>query len=223
VLQRLRDAVDPPDWFSLLVFVLLGLSALDEQHLSVGAVDLGPGWSRAVTLTYRTGPDADAPSATIALALTDPGTTHGVVLRVAGLEQASFAKGKVSVSITGTGTGEWRIPFSGGVRAPDTAASLRCTVEYGPLRPLAAGASIGVGVGSAHLTVALSKDAPIWHVEVASGDAQGAAGLEARVDFTDALGPLAGVLQIQPIRERYSPALVAGAGNTPAFTLGHAG
>jgi hypothetical protein len=223
LLQQLRDAVDPPDWFSLLVFVLLALSKLDEDHLSVGALAATDGWSRAVALTYHTSDDADAPSATVALALTDPGTTHGVIFRVAGLDQATFGKDKVSVSITGQGTGEWRIPFGGGVRAPQTAASLRCTLGYGPVLPLDADTRLGVGIGSARITVALSNEAPVWHVDAAMGDEQGAAGVEARADFADALGPLSGVLQSQPVGERYSPSLSMGAGAAPAFTLGHQG
>jgi hypothetical protein len=223
LLQQLRDAVDPPDWFSLLVFVLLALSKLDEEHLSVSALAAADGWSRAVALTYHTSDDADAPSATVALALTDPGTTHGVIFRVTGLVQATVRKDKVSLSLNGQGTGEWRIPFGGGVRAPQTAATLRATVAYGPVVALDANAKVGVGIGSARITVALSNEAPVWHVDAAIGDEQGAAGVEARADFADALGPLAGVLQIQPVDERYSPSLSMGAGAAPAFTLGHQG
>jgi hypothetical protein len=223
VLQQLRDSLAQPDSFSLLVFVLVRLAELDPDHLTVGALAASDGWSRAVALTYRTGDDDDAPSATVALALTDPGTTHGVIFRVAGLDQATFGAGKVSVSIAGNGTGEWRIPFSGGVRAPQTAASLRCTLAYGPVLPLDEDTKVGIGVGSARVTVALSNEAPVWHVDAAMGDEQGAAGVEAHADLADALGPLSGVLQIQPVGERYSPSLSMGAGAAPAFTLGHTG
>jgi len=223
VLQQLRDSLQQPDSFSLLVFALVHLAELDDDHLSVGALAASDGWSRAVALTYRTSDEADAPSATIALALTDPGTTHGVIFSVAGLVQATFGSDKVSVSIAGQGTGEWRIPFTGGVRAPQTAASLHCTLEYEPELDLDADTKVGIGIGSPRVTVALSNEAPVWHVDAAMGDEQGVAGVEARADLADALGPLSGVLQIQPVGERYSPSLSMGAGAAPTFTLGHTG
>ena len=99
---------------------------------------------------------------------------------------------------------------------------MRCTLAYGPVVALDRDTKVGVGIGSARVTVALSNNPPIWRVDVAVGDAQ-VAGVEARADLADALGPLASVLQIQPLDERYSPTLTAGAGATPAFTLGHAG
>jgi hypothetical protein len=223
VLDQLRDSLGRPDSFSLLVFVLVGLAELDRDHLSVGALPATDGWSRAVALTYRERDDADAPSATVALALTDPGTAHGVIFRIDGLEQARVARGRVSLSITGQGNGEWRVPFTGGVRAPQTTATMRCSLEYGPVHALAPGTPVGVGLGTAHVSVALSNDAPVWRVEVAMGDAHDVPGLEARADFADALGPVAGVLQIARIGEQYSPALIAAAGAVPAFTLGHEG
>lgn len=220
LLHQLDQAVHPPDWFSLLVFVLLELSKLDG-HLSVGALAASNGWSRAVALTYRADQTPNAPSATVALALTDPATTHGVIFRIAGLDQVTFNQGPVSVSITGQGDGEWRIPFSGGIQPPAQAATISCTLSYGPVLALPAADKVGIGVGSARVSVALSTNAPIWHVEAGIGDEAGIPGVEARVSLRDALGPLAAVLAIQPVDEKYSPKVSAGAGTAPAFSLGH--
>ena len=202
------------DLSSLLVFVLIELSKLDPDHLSVGALAASNGWSRAIALTYRASQAPDAPSATIALALTDPGTTHGVIFRIAGSVNPTINKEPFSLSIAGSGNGEWRIPFSGGVQPPAQAASIE---RHARVRsPARSRPQAGITVGKAHISVAFSTDPakPIWHVEAGIPVA-------AHVSLNDALGPLADVLDIQPVDEDYSPKVSAGAGTAPAFSLGH--
>ncbi len=224
VLQQLRDSLAQPDSFSLLVFVLVHLAELDPDHLSVGALAASDGWSRAVALTYRASDDADAPSATIALALTDPGTTHGVIFRVAGLVQATFGAGKV----LGVDRRERHRRVADPVQRRRARPADRGVAALLPSRTVPCSRSTTTqrsGSGSARRAsrVALSNEAPVWHVDAAMGDEQGAAGVEAHADLADALGPLSDVLQIQPVGERYSPSLSMGAGAAPAFTLGHTG
>jgi hypothetical protein len=217
--SQLDRAVDDLDWSSLLVYVLLQISELDD-HLSVGALAARDGWSRAVALTYRVSDAADAPSATVALALTDPGRVHGVIFRVAGLEHVSFTKRKVTVSLGGQSNGEWRIRFDGGVSKPQTEAKMHASIAYGPVQRLAENAPIGIGLGSARVAVALSNEDPIWRVDVTLGSEDEVPALEARATFTDSLGPLAALLDIESIGKRYSPALTASAVAEPSFTLG---
>lgn len=217
VLQRLKDAVDPPDWFSLLVFVLVRLAELDPEHLSVGALAPAAGWGRAVTLTYT---DANG-SATLALALTDPGTTKGLLLRVGGNPTATFGSDVVSVTVAGTGSGEWRVPFSGGLQAPAAGATLRLSVAVDLGLNAAPATGVSLGVGPALLTLDLASTAPLWALDVGLGDGAAKPGLHAGVDLAPSLGLLATVVNITPLDERYSPRITVGAGREPAFTLGN--
>ena len=74
----------PPDWWSLLVFALLRIrDLLDDDRLTVGYRHPA-GWSRMVTLNFsESAADPDnTVAATLGIALTDPGVTHGLWLQV---------------------------------------------------------------------------------------------------------------------------------------------
>ncbi len=82
-LDRLKQLVNPPDWWNLLVIALLAIHELDPDHLLVGTCQM-PDWARMLTLTYLpTTPDAVQASATLGLALTGDGR-HGSMIKISG-------------------------------------------------------------------------------------------------------------------------------------------
>src|SRR3954454_7442186 len=68
-----------PNWWSLLVFVLLQIAKADEDHLNVGAMQ-PTGWSRMVTLTYTEALGPGQPSATLGLAVVNDAGADGIDL-----------------------------------------------------------------------------------------------------------------------------------------------
>ncbi len=219
LLQQLKQAVDPPDWFSILAFALLKVSQLDP-HLHVGALDPGDNWSRALTLTYSEPPD----SLTIGLALTDADKTHGIIVKANLQVPLHFGAGGLTVSFEAQGDGEWRIPFGGamGPRKPNAAISLAAT--YDPNIHLSeSGVVFGVGPARVLAHLAAPPVTPLWTLEVGLGNAAGTPGIEAGVDLGQALGLLAAIIHIEPIDEKYSPKLNLAPGSRPVFTLGNAG
>ena len=77
-LAQLKQLIDPPDWASLLIFILVKISELDPAHLSVGSMR-PDGWSRTLTLTYTL---ESGKKVTVGFAMTDPAPAkHGFILK----------------------------------------------------------------------------------------------------------------------------------------------
>lgn len=221
-LDTLKSLVDPPDWWSLLLFVLVQVAKLDP-HLSVGTAS-PLGWSRTVTVTYTVDPGPPVQSVTVGLALTDPGTTHGVTLDATGPVTVSplGTGGPLVVSIATTAELHWRIPFAGPpLTLPDQAAVLDATISWDP--HIAVGDAVaGLTIGPAGAVVHLDSTPgnPLWGLKLGIGTPPATPGADAHVDLGQALGALGSIVHIGAIDERYSPALVLAPGTPPQFSLG---
>jgi hypothetical protein len=217
-LAALERLVDPPDWASLLVFVLLKVRDLDPDHLSVGSMQ-PDGWSRAVALTYTVDP---ARSVTIGFALTDPAPArHGIVLQAtAGLTIAPTPLGPLTFSVSSQGDASWRLGFSGGVEPPAEQASITAQLSWDP-GIHAGNATAGLDVGLLRLAAHLSTlpGTPLYTLRIAFGDGA-APGLEAKVDLGQLLGALGAIVHLAPLDQSYSPELVLTQGAGPQFSLG---
>lgn len=216
LLDKLEDLVDPPDWWSLLVLLLVQVSKLDDR-LSLGVMQ-PPGWSRTVTLTFTGGPGA----VTAGLALTDPDLIHGFLLRsTAAVDSGSMAVGPLALSVKTSGAVRWEIPFAGPLVRPESPAVIDATISWDPGVEAREGPA-SFSLGKARVTVRLSSvpGEPLYTVILALGEEDGTAGAEAKVDIG---APLGGLVRIDPIGESYSPQLVLTQNTAPRFTLGHRG
>lgn len=216
-LAKLRQLADPPAWDTLLILLLLKVRDLDPAHLSVGAMK-PDGWSRAVTLTYTLEPGK---SVTLGFAMTDPGTTHGILLSTsAGLDTGQVAHDPLTFSVSSDGQAHWRKPFSGGLEPPAEQARVDATLSWDP-KLQAGGDSAHVSIGSLRLRAVLSTKPgdPLYSLTLGFGEA-GRPGVSAVVDLSSMLGALGQVVHIAAIDESYSPALTLTAGAAPQFTLG---
>jgi hypothetical protein len=217
-LHALEQLIDPPDWASLLIFLLLKVRDLDPDHLSVGSVQ-PDGWSRAVTLTYTL--DVGK-SVTIGFAMTDPAPArHGIVLQAsAGLAIVPTPLGPLTFSVTSQGDASWRIGFSGGVESPAEQAALNAQLSWDP-GIHAGNDTAGINVGALRLTTVLSTlpGTALYTLELAFGDAA-KPGLEAKVDLGQLLGALGAIVHVAALDQSYSPTLVLAAGAGPRFSLG---
>jgi hypothetical protein len=229
IIDELRSAVDPPTWPTLLMYVLMKVSRLDEDHLTVGSLDPGRSWAPAVTLTYTEG-DPDDPNdaaLTVALALTDTdpptGKKLGVIVRLTGDVAADFPAaggGRLSVRIDGTGNGEWRIPFEGEM-AVEGDAELTVWVQGDPqIERSERFDDIGnfdVEVNAAQLVVTLRSVEPRWRLDVGL-DPENEPGVQAELDLRPGLGNFLGGFLSPSVK--YSPRLSVAAGAAPTFSLG---
>lgn len=217
LLQKLKDLLDPPDWWSLLVLVLVKLSELDAR-LSVGTMKPA-GWSRMVTLTFTQAPGR---ALTAGLALTDPGTTHGFLLKAdADIDSGALEVGPLALSIKTTGAASWTMAFGGPVAKPAEQATINVDLSWDP--GIAVGDDrAGVTLGALRATVALSSvtGTPLYAVALGLGDENAKPGAEAMVDLGKVLGVLGTIVHIQKIDESYSPKLTLTQGAGPQFTLG---
>jgi hypothetical protein len=232
VLNSLKQAVDPPDWWSLLAFVLVKLSELDPDHLSVGFMSLA-GWSRLLTLTYS---DTAGPAElhlTLGLGITDKVDAaghelqRGLVMRANGaLAVGPVGTGPLTVSLASSGAADWRIPFAQAISLPGQQGSVSITVTWDP-RLAAGDPANGVSFTMGRLRLAGSAsdvpDGPLWGLTLAVGDPSGTPGVDIAVDLGSVFGELASVVQIAPIEEAYSPSVVLAAGRDPVVDLGHVG
>jgi hypothetical protein len=217
-LAAIKRLIDPPDWASLLVFLLLKVRELDPDHLSVGSMQ-PEGWSRTVTLTYTLEPGK---SVTIGFAMTDPAPArHGIVLQAsAGLDIAATPLGPLTFSVTSQGAASWRMGFSGGLEKPAEQASIDARLSWDPGIHVGDDAA-GINVGALRLAALLSTlpGAALYSLTLGFGDTA-KPGLEAKVDLGQLLGALGAVVHIAALDESYSPSLVVTQGAGPQFSLG---
>ena len=112
-LAQLKQLIDPPDWASLLIFILVKISELDPAHLSVGSMR-PDGWSRTLTLTYTLEPGKKV---TVGFAMTDPAPAkHGFILKATdGLATGDVPIGPLTFWVKSLGDASWMMAFSGGL------------------------------------------------------------------------------------------------------------
>jgi hypothetical protein len=218
----------PPDWWSLLVFLMVRIvDLIGDPHLSLGYRH-PEGWSRMLTLTYAE--DADDPdntaAGTVGVAVTDPGVTHGIWLQV--LKDFTFAKSVagLQIQITANGNADWKYIFGAAMTPPGPVAHVEIDVRWTPWNPdlHPAGGAFGFDVGPIHLHLTLSSPGgPLYAVTLGLG-VDGQPGVEASLDVERALGPALGsFVDISPLDESYSPQLILTQGASPQFSLGHRG
>lgn len=222
VYDELKDAVEHPDWFSLLVAILLAVRELDRDHLSVGKLEPGDGWAPAVTLTHHDQPAGVDEATTVGLSLCGDGT-HGVLARCRTALPMTFGSGGLRVTLAGSGNADWRIGFTGGLRPPTGAGTLDVTVEWDPGLHVEPAAGISFGVGPLRFVAHLATTAPLWSLELGLGTAgppPAVPGVGASLDLRPLLGDLAGLVSLDVPAQRYSPRLTVSDGSTPVFDLG---
>jgi len=220
VVNKIKELCDPPDWWSLLLVVLLQISKLDP-HLSVGTMR-PDGWSRMVTVSYTTdGPDVQV--FTIGLAITDAGLKHGIALKASA--PITFACGTdLRLQVSADAKTDWTWEFGGAVTPPDAQAKLDVDLSWKPPLPQLAGPAGGLSVGPLHLHATLAKHPPEPLYSVALGLGVAAdPGVRAALHPGQALGALATFVQIADLDESYSPQVQLAQGQSPQFTLGHTG
>jgi len=218
VLESLKQLIDPPDWASLLIFILVKVRALDPEHLSVGSMK-PEGWSRTLTLTYTLA----GKSVTLGFAMTDPAPAkHGIILQAtAGLTIPATPIGPLTFSVASQGDASWRMAFSGGLEKPAEQASIDAELFWDP--HIGVGdATAGLSVGALRLSTVLSTEpgAPLYALSLGLGDGAAHPGAEAKVDLGKLLGALGAIVHITAIDQSYSPKLTLTQGAGPQFSLG---
>ncbi len=218
-LAAVKQLIDPPDWKSLLILILVKISELDPDHLKVGAMQPA-GWSRTLTLTYTLEPGK---SVTVGFAMTDPAPAkHGFILQAtAGLALGPIALGPLTFAANSVGDASWRLGFAGPLEKPAQNASLNASLRWDP-KISVGDATAGLSLGPLGLTAALSTGAPLYQVTLGAGDGGARPGADAKIDLSKLLGALGAIVHITPIEESYSPKLVLTQNAGPQFTLGQA-
>ena len=216
-LAALKQLIDPPDWKSLLILILVKVSELDPDHLKVGAMQ-PVGWSRTLTLTYTLEPGK---SVTVGFAMTDPGPAkQGFILQATtGLALGPIALGPLTFAVTSVGDASWRLGFAGPLEPPAQNASINASLFWDPKIEVG-DATAGFSVGPLGLTAALSTGVPLYTVTLGLGDGAARPGADARIDLGRLLGALGAMVHITAIDESYSPKLTLTQNAGPQFTLG---
>ena len=219
-IERIKQLCDPPDWWSLLLVVLLEVSKLDP-HLSVGVMR-PDGWSRMVTVSYtQDGPDPK--KFTVGLAVTDPGLRHGLLLTADAPIELAFGD-HLRVEVSARDAARWTWEFGGAVEAPAADAVLDVDLAWKAPVPALAEPAGDVSVGPLHLhaTLAKSPAEPVYKLRLGLGVTTDP-GLHAQLHVGQALGALGAFLSVADLDERYSPQVELAQGREPLFTLGHSG
>lgn len=227
--QAARDALneitDNPDWWSLLVFIMVQISKLDDAHLKVGAMQ-PDGWGRMITLTYKA--DGLVPTATLGLALVKDldadgnDLLRGFMLKIHSAVAYATPASTYGVSIDADGVASWEFPFGGSVNPPAHASRIGAAIFWDPPDPQPG--PIGMTTGRAQARVTLdSTAAERYSLSVGLGDPTtvAAAGVRIRASLDDQLGVLAQVISIVGIDEQYSPTYTRSSTAAGTFNLNH--
>lgn len=229
--QAARDALDKitdnPDWWSLLVFIMVQISKLDDAHLKVGAMQ-PDGWGRMVTLTYKA--DGLVPTATLGLALVKDldadgnNLLRGFMLNIHSVVAYATPANTYGVSIDADGVASWEFPFSGSVKPPAHASRIGAAIFWDPPDLQSEPGPIGITTGRAQARVTLdSTAAERYSLSVGLGDptTAAAAGVRIRASLDEQLGVLAQVISIAGIDEQYSPTYTRSSTAAGTFDLNH--
>jgi len=219
--EQIKHLVDPPDWWSILVFALIQLKEIDNDHLSIGALDIDR-WSRMVTLTYTVDENTRF---TLGLAITDAGKKRGILLDASAALDLTFGGGNgPRIVISSNGAGRWKYEFGGVLDPPDTDGVIDVDVLWKVVPEVPATTGFAFTVGALHLHAKLAKNQtdPLYTLVLGWGDKDNV-GLGLHVTAADALGPtLSQFITIADPNQAYSPQVVLAAGQSPRFTLGTA-
>ncbi|MEZ5209528.1 hypothetical protein MYK68_13365 [Gordonia sp. PP30] len=231
-LRALRDAVEHPDWVSLLILILVKVAELDPEHMRVEVIDggdvAGTAWARAIGITYT--PDDVGPgggSATLAVALRETSTSQaaqGIILRTSAQMTAGVPHTEaLSVTCSSTGKAEFRWPFGGALAVPDPGGDLTASISWTPLTdPIKAPPDVAhllVGPLSARVALTAGPGGPAYAVTLGIGDDR-RSGVHAAVDPLALLGPFGSMVNIAAVD--YSPSLELASQQSPRFSLGAA-
>jgi hypothetical protein len=228
VLDTLRSACDPPDWWSLLVFVMVKLNdILQSPKIWIGAAQPS-GWSRMLTLNYSPDAESDAPALTVGLAVTDSGCKHGIWINLSKdfdpdtiNAQAPYG---LSLTLSGTGTSSWNYPFDGqapSVNLPGVSASAEASISYSPpwsgiSNPIPNNPVFDLSLGNISADVLLASSNPLYHLEASIGPLGGTLTPQGALGS----GLAAQLLTLSAVEVSYNPTLVVEQGKPPVLTLG---
>jgi hypothetical protein len=241
--QKLKGPpFDPPDWFTLLFFLLVKIKELiGDDRLSIGYRQPA-GWSRMLTLNFSNVPARqtvdpagtqldDTMAASLGVAVTDPDVTHGISLQIIKPFDVKFQSSSLTIAISAGAAADWQYVFGAPMKAPTMAPgqTAHCTVDLS-WHPWGDDANQGSDafefrLGPLHLKLVLSTEStePLYTVTVGLGT-DTAPGVHAAMHPEKALGPALGSLvHIGVPDESYTPQLTVVAGGSPRFTLGHNG
>ena len=230
--NKLDEITENPDWWSVLVFLMVQIAELDEQHLSVGAMQ-PDGWSRMLTLTYTR--DEHPAAATLGLALIADKDRNGAALRRGLMLKISRTdpdgiripqqRNTIGVSLKSTADCTWMFGFGQSPQSPGHDVTVEAGLFYNPPDLAAGPAAFTTGEAAVTVTLKSAVHAPQKHyslkVELGSRVAPAQTGVRGRVDFGSMLGVLADVVHIASIDEQYSPAYVLPDKGDPTFDLNH--
>lgn len=218
----------PPDWWSLLVFVLVEIQEkIGDPELWVG-IQQPPGWARMITLNYSPGATVNqpppAPVLTLGLALGDSqqGTLNqGIWINLGDhVDQKQLGSDPVQLTLSGQGNGSWHYEFGGALPAllpagaTDSWVDLKANWNPG-WNAGGANSIFDVSAGALLVEVRLAAAAPHYAITVGFGPLSGS------LNPAAALGPLAqGLVQLAPTQIHYYPQVVLKQDSAPAFTLG---
>ena len=223
--EALDEIADNPDWWSLLVFIMVQVSTLDTTHLKVGAMQPA-GWGRMVTLTYKA--DGLVPTATLGLALVMDQDAdgnelrRGLILQIHSTVAYATPPSTYGVSVDADGAATWEFPFTGGVGPPAHANQIVVGIFWDPPDPQTG--PVGLTAGRVLASVTLnSAAAEHYSLSIGLGDPRtaAAAGVRVRASLGEQLGVLSQVISIAGIDEQYSPAYTRSSTRAGTFDLNH--
>jgi hypothetical protein len=226
-MNAVRDQFVPPKWWSLLVFLMLRIvEDSGDKHLSLGYRH-PDGWSRMLTLTYSEDPsDLDGTAAaTVGVAVTDPGVTHGIWLQVLKDFSYSTSTTEFDLQVTAHGSADWTYTPGSGMTPPAQQADADVDIRWTPWNPDLNKSGFTFDVGPIHLHLHLNSadGSPLYVLTLGLGT-DTAAGVDASLDVSAILGPaLKSFVSIDKIDESYSPQLILAQGAGPQFSLGQRG
>ncbi|MGN2638439.1 hypothetical protein ACTD5D_20120 [Nocardia takedensis] len=224
--RDLKRLVSPPDWWCLLVFVLVRIRELDPDHLTVGC-ERREGWSRLLTLRW----DDDEKSCAVGLAVTDPDLAHGLLLRLRGAGSLRLGDHRFGLELRMTagtnGDTEWVVPFGGALAAPTADATVAVSVWWDPGLESVRDGPVNFEVGPLVVTATLNcrDNRPSYVLEagLGTGPPENRHGVRAHLDLRAALGVVGEVVSLSPIDESYSPRARLASNEPPTYSLGRRG
>jgi hypothetical protein len=225
-LQTLRDACDPPNWWSFLMFVMVRIQKPLQPSIWIGAAQPA-GWSRMLTLNYS--PDAQLgapptpPALTIGLAVTDPDKAQGIWVNVAGkfyhdISYPPVHRLTANLSATGDGPGPWtwEFRFDGQPNSvPPAGVSAAVSVSWAPGWSGQQTPVYDLSLGGLSASLQLASSDPSYRLQAGLGPLGGT--LTPQGVLGDGLASLA---KLGDISVHYSPSLVIQQGVAPSFSLG---
>jgi hypothetical protein len=230
VVDDLRKKLDPPDWWSLLAFILIRLRDLDKTNLRVGAAH-PPGWSRMLTLGYAPD-DGDEALVVIGLGITDKTDRDGNAVK-RGIMVRTNTNEPIAPTFPPNGQGtftlvltvpkdahaDWEWAFGSGAKAPDGVLGLKAEFTLTVPKLMPDKAVAGIDVGAVKLIAEFGSAAPNYKFSLSVAPARDMKkGIEAHLDPAALLGDVP-ILSIAGIHEGVSAQATLAQGSSPQFTF----